>query len=247
MDDNQLLRYSRQIMLPDLDIDGQETLLGASALIVGMGGLGCPVALYLAAAGVGKLLLADDDKVDLSNLQRQIAHGMKDIGRYKTESVCESIAAINPDIEVDCLNERLTDKALAQAVSQVDIIIDCSDNFGTRFELNAASQQFKIPLVSGAAIRWEGQLAVYDPRCEDSPCYRCLYEETDDEALSCSESGVVSPLVGIVASMQALEAIKVLTHTGTPLVGKLVVLDTKTMEWRQLQLAKRQHCPVCSV
>ncbi len=246
MDDEQLLRYSRHILLPGLDVEGQEALLRSRVLIVGMGGLGCPVALYLAASGVGELHLADDDTVDVSNLQRQIAHGSADIGRGKVDSVAESIHALNSDVRVVTHSVRLSGEALAEAVAGVDLVVDASDNFTTRFALNQACYTARKPLVSGAAIRGEGQLSVFDFRREDSPCYRCLYQEADDAALNCSESGVLAPVVGIIGSMQALEALKCLSGLGEPLVGRLLLFDGINMELRQLNLRRDPACPVCS-
>jgi len=246
MNDEQLLRYSRHILLPNLDVDGQEALLRSRVLIVGMGGLGCPVAMYLAASGVGELHLADDDTVDLSNLQRQIAHGSSDVGRLKVDSVADSIGAINSDISVLKYPARLAGKALINAVAAVDLVVDASDNFTTRFALNQACYSARKPLVSGAAIRGEGQLSVFDFRRGDSPCYRCLYHEADDAGLNCAESGVLAPIVGIVGSMQALEALKCLAGVGEPLVGRLLLIDGINMELRQLKLRTDPACPVCS-
>lgn len=247
MNDEQLLRYSRQILLPDFDVDGQERLLAAKVLIVGVGGLGSPVALYLAAAGVGEIWLADHDSVDVSNLQRQIAHAQHDIGRPKTASAAEKLRALNPDIRVDGISEKLQGALLEDACNAVDLVVDCSDNFVTRFALNAACWKFGKPLVSGAAIRSEGQLLVIDPRRDDSPCYRCLYDDNAADAqLSCSENGVLAPVVGVIGTLQALEAIKVLAQFGEPAIGKLLVFDAKTLEWRSLLLKKADDCPVCS-
>ncbi len=246
MNDEQLLRYSRHILLPGLDVAGQEALLQSRVLIVGMGGLGCPVALYLAASGVGELHLADDDAVDLSNLQRQIAHGSNDIGRLKVDSVADSIGAVNSDTRLLKYPVRLGGEALQDVVTKVDLVVDASDNFTTRFALNQACYAARKPLVSGAAIRGEGQLSVFDFRRDDSPCYRCLYHEADDAALNCSESGVLAPIVGIVGSMQALEALKCLTDFGVPLVGRLLLIDGVNMELRQLNLRPDPACPVCS-
>ncbi len=246
MNDEQLLRYSRQIMLPDFDIVGQQSLLAAKVLIVGLGGLGSPVALYLAAAGVGELWLADHDSVDRSNLQRQIAHGENDIGRLKVASAADALRALNPQLHINCISEKLQDLLLQDAVRAVDLVVDCSDNFRTRFALNAACWNNKKPLVSGAAIRSEGQLLVIDPRCDDSPCYRCLYDDAvQDEQLNCSQNGVLAPLVGVIGSLQALEAIKLLANYGTPSIGKLLIFDGKTLEWRSLMLARTANCPVC--
>jgi len=245
LSDNQLLRYSRQIMLGDVDIEGQQRWLDSRVLILGMGGLGSPVAMYLAAAGVGHLVLVDDDQVEMTNLQRQIAHNTASIGQSKVESAAATLAQINPDIEVTTRAERLDEAALMEQVANVDLVVDCTDNFTTRFMLNRACVAHKKPLVSGAAIRMEGQISVYHPGVEGSPCYQCLYKEGEDEALTCSEAGVLSPLVGIIGSMQALEALKVLASIGTPLIGRLLLLDAKHMEWRSLKLSPDPECPTC--
>jgi len=246
LSDEQLLRYSRQIMLPEVEIEGQEAWLNSRVLIIGAGGLGSPVAIYLAAAGVGTLVLVDDDEVDLSNLQRQIVHTTDRIGQPKVESAKQSLQALNPTISVETIAARLEGAALNAEVAKADLVVDCTDNFSTRFALNRACVEQKTPLVSGAAIRTEGQVAVYDPRHEDAPCYQCLYREGEDEALTCSESGVLAPLVGIVGSVQAMEALKVLAGIGTPLVGRLLLLDGLRMEWRSLKLRKDPACPVCN-
>ncbi len=246
MNDEQLLQYSRHIMLDGFDVEGQQRLLDAKVLIVGLGGLGCPIALYLASAGVGELWLADFDDVDLSNLQRQIAHSRTDIGRPKVASAAEAIAAINPDTRIQCINEKLTGQFLTDAVSSVDLVVDASDNFKTRFEINKACVQAQTPLVSGAAIRSEGQVIVFNPQDDNSPCYRCLYDEgAGDENLSCSDNGVLSPLVGIIGSLQALETVKLLSQFGQTLTGKLMIFDAKIMEWRKLAVARNPQCPVC--
>jgi molybdopterin/thiamine biosynthesis adenylyltransferase len=245
LSDNQLLRYSRQIMLGDVDIEGQQRWLDSRVLILGMGGLGSPVAMYLAAAGVGHLVLVDDDQVEMTNLQRQIAHNTASIGQSKVESAAATLAQINPDIEVTTRAERLDEAALMEQVANVDLVVDCTDNFATRFMLNRACVAHKKPLVSGAAIRMEGQISVYHPGVEGSPCYQCLYKEGEDEALTCSEAGVLSPLVGIIGSMQALEALKVLASIGTPLIGRLLLLDAKHMEWRSLKLSPDPECQTC--
>lgn len=245
LSDEQLLRYSRQIMLPDVEIDGQEAWLNSRVLIIGAGGLGSPVSIYLAAAGVGTLVLVDDDEVDLSNLQRQIVHTTDRIGVSKVESARESLLALNPTISVETIAQRLEGEALNAEVAKADLVVDCTDNFSTRFALNRACVEQKTPLVSGAAIRTEGQVAVYDPRHEDSPCYQCLYKDGDEENLTCSESGVLAPLVGIIGSVQAMEALKVLASVGTPLVGRLLLLDGLRMEWRSLKLRKDPACSVC--
>ncbi|MGI3131744.1 molybdopterin-synthase adenylyltransferase MoeB [Halopseudomonas pachastrellae] len=245
MDDQQLLRYSRQILLPQIDIEGQQRLLNSRVLVVGVGGLGSPVALYLAAAGVGQLLLADPDQVDLSNLQRQVIHHAADIGRDKVASAAERVAAINPQVECRPLPSALAGAALQQAVAEVDLVLDCSDNFATRHAVNAACVQLGKPLVSGAAIRLEGQLSVFDPRREDSPCYQCLYGEGDEQALSCSEAGVVGPLVGMVGSLQALEALKLLAGFGEPLVGRLLLIDALDSRFRELRVRRDPACNCC--
>lgn len=245
LNDDQLLRYSRQIMLPEVDIAGQEAWLRASVLIIGLGGLGSPVAMYLAAAGVGRLVLVDDDQVELTNLQRQIIHSTAAIGRAKVESAKATISGLNPDTEVVAINARLDEAALEKQVAECDLVVDCCDNFTTRFAVNAACVKHHTPLVSGAAIRLEGQVAVFDSRREDAPCYRCLYRDGDEENLTCSESGVLAPLVGIIGSVQAMEALKVLATLGEPLVGRLLLLDGRHMDWRTLKLRRDPECPCC--
>lgn len=247
MNDDQLMRYSRHIMLPELDVAGQEALLAAHALVVGMGGLGAPLALYLAAAGVGKLTVADDDIVEASNLQRQIIHTTKDIGRAKVESAKESLAAINSDCEVTALETRLDGPALTQLVESADIVLDGTDNFATRYAINAACVASDTPLVSGAAIRWEGQVAVFDFRDATAPCYACLYPDTEATTdLNCADNGVASPIVGIIGSMQALEALKLLTGVGETLSGHVLVMDGKFQQWQKLRLSRSPQCPVCA-
>jgi molybdopterin-synthase adenylyltransferase len=246
MNDQQLLRYSRQIMLDDIDIEGQEKLLAARVLIIGVGGLGSPVAMYLAAAGVGHLILADFDRVDLSNLQRQIAHTTDRIGQSKVDSAAQTLGALNPDVNITCIVEILDVDSLASHISQVDVVVDCCDNFATRFAVNAACVAAKVPLVSGAAIRLEGQVSVFDNRDESCPCYRCLYEEGSEENTTCAANGVLSPLVGVIGSMQALEAIKLICGIGKTLAGKLAVFDARYSHWRELSLPKDKNCPICS-
>jgi molybdopterin-synthase adenylyltransferase len=245
MNDEQLLRYSRQLMLPQMDVDGQEKLLAAKVLVVGVGGLGSPVAMYLAASGVGQLTLVDHDKVDLSNLQRQIVHTTASIGLDKVASARQALLALNPTIVVDTINHQLEGTELAAVVAQHQVVVDCTDNFAIRFALNAACVQAKVPLVSAAAIRLEAQVSVFDPRQADSPCYRCLYEETEEADQSCARNGVLGPLVGMLGSLQALECIKVLCGIGTSLVGRLLILDALHLQWRELRLTKNPHCPVC--
>ena len=246
MNDDDLLRYSRQIMLPEIDIAGQEQLARARVLIVGLGGLGCPVAMYLAAAGVGHLILVDFDRVDLSNLQRQIAHTTNRIGQTKVESAAQTITDLNPAVALTCLSEKLDNPALAAEIEKADIVVDCTDNFEVRFQINEYCVASKTPLVSGAAIRLEGQVMVYDPSMPDSPCYRCLYQSTDDADLSCAENGVAAPVVGVIGAIQATEALKLLVGFGQSLAGYLLVFDAKTMEWRKLKLSKNADCATCA-
>jgi adenylyltransferase/sulfurtransferase len=245
MNDQQLLRYSRQIMLPQVDIDGQEKLLTAKVLIVGAGGLGCPVAIYLAAAGVGHLTIYDDDQVDFSNLQRQIAHYTDDVGVDKVISTLETIKKLNPDVIVNAHKQRLIDKQLEKEVALADVVLDCSDNFATRFAINKACVKLKAPLVSGAAIRFEGQIAVFSPGKNDSPCYNCLYADTGEEMQNCATNGVIAPITGIVGSIQALEAMKIILQIGQTLTGRLLLLDGLTMEWQTMRLKKNPSCPTC--
>ena len=245
MNDEQLQRYSRQIMVPEFDYQGQHKLLNASVLIIGLGGLGSPVALYLAAAGIGKLVLADDDVVDQSNLQRQIIHGEANVGEAKVLSAQQSIAAINSAVQVVPLAQRLDAQALHEQVKLVDLVVDCSDNLATRLAVNKSCLQLKTPLVSGAAIRMEGQVTVVDPRQNDKPCYHCLMRFTGPQDSRCSSNGVMAPVVGIVGAVQAMEAIKVIAHVGEPLVGKLLLLDAKNMHWQQFTLPKDDNCPSC--
>lgn len=246
MNDDALLRYSRQIMLGQIDIDGQERLLASHALVIGAGGLGSPVALYLAAAGVGRLTLADADEVELSNLQRQIAHGQADLGRLKAESAREAAQALNPDCHIEALTDHLEGEALARAVAAADLVLDCTDRFSSRFAINAACRKAGVPLVSGAAIRFSGQLFVSDPHDAEAPCYACLYPpgEDDDEALRCAENGVVAPLVGLIGCFQALEAVKWLSGAGTPHQG-LSTFDGLSGQWRHFRVPKDPACPVC--
>lgn len=245
MNDQELMRYSRSIMLPEVDIAGQEAWRQARVLILGLGGLGGPVAAYLAAAGVGELVLVDNDEVEASNLQRQIIHSEEACGQAKVESAAASLHAINPGVKVVTRAERLQGEALQQQVAEVDLVLDCSDNFATRFALNKACFATGTPLVSGAAIRFDGQISVYDPRDPESPCYQCLYRTGDDEALTCSESGVFPPLVGIIGSMQAMEALKLLARVGDSLTGRLLLLDGQRMQWRSLKLRPDPECPIC--
>jgi molybdopterin-synthase adenylyltransferase len=247
MQDIELLRYSRQIMLPDFDIAGQEALAAAHILIVGIGGLGSPAALYLAAAGVGSLTLCDDDEVDLSNLQRQIAHTTADIGQNKARSAQASIGAINPHVQVHVIDQRLQAEDLTAHLDNVCVVLDCTDNFESRYLINDVCWRAGIPVVSGAAIRWEGQIALFDPQTEQAPCYRCLYPNAEGEALNCAENGVIAPLVGVVGTCQALEAIKYIAGVGQSLAGYVLYFDAKYMDWRKLKLSRRAQCPICGV
>jgi molybdopterin/thiamine biosynthesis adenylyltransferase len=245
MDDNQLLRYSRQILLPQIDASGQDRLLNSTALIIGLGGLGSPAAMYLAAAGLGHLVLNDFDRVDLSNLQRQIIHGTDSLGEPKVASARRNLERLNPGIRLTTLDRRLAGRELEEAVTRTDVVLDCSDNFATRFAVNAACVKTQIPLISGAVIRFEGQLAVFTPGVRDSPCYNCLYPEQGELAESCARSGVVAPLPGIVGSLQALEAIKLLLNIGEPPQGRLLLLDALSLEWQSMKLRKNPKCPTC--
>ena len=246
MRDDQLLRYSRQIMLPAFDIEGQTRLLQSTVLIVGMGGLGSPVAMYLAAAGVGHLVLVDDDVVEISNLQRQLVHRESTVGESKVESARQTLLALNADVNITTVNQRVDTALLARLISQpVDLVVDACDNFSTRFAINKVCVQYQVPLVSGAAIRLEGQVAVFDSRQPDSPCYQCLYQGGDDEQMSCSRNGVLAPVVGVIGSMQALEAIKVLSGMGKSLCGRLLLFDAMSSSWRELRLSRDPACSAC--
>ena len=248
MDDDahdSLLRYSRQIMLPEIDAGGQQRLAESRLLIVGLGGLGSPVAMYLAAAGVGCLALSDPDTVDLSNLQRQIVHGTEAIGEHKTASAARTLASLNPLVRIEPLPRALAGDELDKQVQSADVVVDCTDNFAARFALNAACLRNPTPWVSAAAIRMEGQLTVFDPRDDASPCYRCIYAEDDEPSESCSETGILGSVVGACGALQATEAVKVLLHIGTPLVGKLLSFDARTMEWLMVRVARQPDCPAC--
>lgn len=246
MRDDQLLRYSRQIMLPDFEIDGQMRLLSATVLVVGVGGLGSPVALYLAAAGVGHLILVDHDEVELSNLQRQIVHNQKTVGLTKVESARRTLADLNSDVTVTTIHRQIDTDLLNELLSDgVDLVIDACDNFSTRFAINAACVEHRVPLVSGAAIRLEGQVAVFDSRRAVSPCYQCLYRGGDDEQMSCARNGVLAPVVGVIGAMQALEAVKILAGLGENLCGRLLLFDALTSSWRELRLPRDPACPAC--
>ena len=246
MTDDQLLRYSRHILLDEIGIEGQERLLAAHALVIGAGGLGSPVALYLGSAGVGRITLVDDDQVDLTNLQRQIAHSMARLGEDKTASAKTAIAALNPDVDVRALTLRAGPAQLDDLVASADLVLDCCDNFATRQAVNAACVRHRKPLVSGAAIRLDGQLAVFDPRDPASPCYACLFPpDSQFEETRCATMGVLAPLVGIIGSLQAAEAIKLLSGAGTVVAGRLLMLDARDMEWTPLRVPRQPDCPVC--
>lgn len=246
MQDDLLLRYSRHIMLPQIEYAGQEKLTQSHALIIGAGGLGAPVAMYLAAAGVGTLTICDFDQVDLTNLQRQIIHTTAAVGQNKALSAQATIAKLNPEVKVYAETIRLNEEALAGRISVADVVIDCSDNFATRYLLNQLCFNHKTPLVSGAAIRFEGQLSVFDFRHADSPCYHCLYPDVgDDQELRCADNGVFAPLVGMVGTAQAAEALKILLDIGRTMQGRLLLLDALSAEWRTIRLKKDPQCQVC--
>lgn len=246
MNDDQLLRYSRHILLEEIGIEGQQRILDSHALIIGAGGLGSPVALYLGSAGVGRLTVVDHDTVDLTNLQRQIAHSVERVGQPKVDSIRQAVAALNPEVRVRALAQRADTALLEQLVSQADVVLDCSDNFSTRQAVNAACVQQRKPLVSGAAIRFDGQLAVYDPRASDSPCYACVFDPRENfEETRCATMGVFAPLVGIMGSLQAAEALKLLSGAGTPLTGRLLMLDGRHMAFNEVGIPRNPSCPVC--
>ena len=244
MNDEQLLRYSRQILLPQFGVEGQERLMASTVLVVGAGGLGSPVALYLAAAGVGRLIIADFDRVDLTNLQRQILHATDRIGTAKAESARRTLHALNPEIEIVPIGRRLEGELLQEQVAASDAVVDGSDNFATRFAVNAACVAMGRPLIAGAVIRWEGQVSVYTGQPGD-PCYRCLYGNGGEVEDTCSENGILAPVAGIVGSIQATETLKVLSGVGTTLAGRLLILDALEMRFRTLTLTRDPACPVC--
>lgn len=247
MDDSQLLRYSRHLLLTEIGIDGQERLNAARVLVIGAGGLGSPVALYLASAGVGRITLADHDAVDLTNLQRQIAHDMASLGENKAASAARRMAAMNPVIEVVALAERLEGEALAARVAEADLVLDCSDNFATRHAVNRACVAYRKPLVSGAAVRFDGQISVFDLRRDEAPCYACLFpDNARDAEMRCAEFGVFAPLVGVVGALQAAEALKLLMGVGTSLSGRLMLYDALAADWRTIRLKRDPGCPVCA-
>ncbi|HYH41556.1 MAG TPA: HesA/MoeB/ThiF family protein [Burkholderiales bacterium] len=247
MDDEQLLRYSRHILLPEIGIEGQERLLAAHALVIGAGGLGSPIALYLASAGLGRITICDGDVVDLTNLQRQIVHRTESIGRPKVESARATMSSINSHVEVTAVHERLSEERLVELAGPADVVIDASDNFATRHAINRACVRQRKPLVSGAAVRFDGQVAVFDMRRPEAPCYACLFPDTDDnEDVRCAVMGVFAPITGIIGTFQAAEALKLLIGAGEALTGRLLLVDALSMELRTIKFAKDPACPVCS-
>ena len=247
MDDDDLLRYSRHLLLDDLGLEGQAKFAAAHALVIGAGGLGSPVALFLGSAGVGRITLADGDVVDLTNLQRQIAHDLSRVGEPKAMSAALSVAEINPRVEVLALNERVEGDRLDELVAGADVVVDCSDNFATRHAVNAACVRHAKPLVAGAAIVFDAQVSVYDTRRADSPCYACAFpHDAAFEDVACSTMGVFAPLVGIIGSVQAAEALKLIAGVGSSLAGRLQMLDARTMEWTELRIGRDPSCPVCA-
>ncbi|MDN4053674.1 molybdopterin-synthase adenylyltransferase MoeB [Massilia sp. YIM B02763] len=247
MNDQQLLRYSRHILLDDIGIEGQQRILAGHALVIGAGGLGSPAALYLASSGVGRITLVDDDEVDLTNLQRQVMHTTARVGQPKVASGREALLQINPEVEVVALRERLEGDRLGELVGSADVVLDCSDNFATRQAVNGACVAAGVPLVSGAAIRFDGQLSVFDVRDPASPCYACLFPpDSRFEDVACSTMGVFAPMVGIIGTMQAAEALKLLAGVGRSLAGRLLMLDGRTMEWTDIGVARNPVCPVCA-
>ncbi len=247
MDDSQLLRYSRHILLDEIGIEGQQRILQGRALVIGAGGLGSPVALYLASAGVGHITLVDDDTVDLTNLQRQIAHTTARVGLPKTESAKTAMAAINPEVAITTVIARVQGAQLEALVQACDVVFDCTDNFKTRHAINAACVKFSKALVSGAAIRFDGQISVYDLRSGKSPCYACVFPPDDAfEEVACAALGVLAPLVGIIGAMQAAEGLKLLSGAGQSLAGRLLMLDGLAMEWSEIRASRDRACPVCA-
>jgi molybdopterin/thiamine biosynthesis adenylyltransferase len=247
MDDAQLLRYSRHILLDEIGIDGQRRLLASHALVIGAGGLGSPVALYLGGAGVGRITLVDHDRVDLTNLQRQIAHTLARVGQPKAESARDAIAAVNPDVRVDAQVRRADADSLDAWVRDADVVLDCSDNFATRHAVNAACVRHCVPLVAGAAIRFDGQISVYDPRDPECPCYACVFPpDAGFDEVACATLGVFAPLVGIIGTMQAAEALKLLAGVGSSLAGRLQMLDARSMQWSEMRLTRQANCSVCA-
>lgn len=246
MKDEELLRYSRHILLPEIDAAGQQALNDAHVLIIGMGGLGCPIALYLAASGVGHITISDDDTVELTNLQRQIAHHQEDIGKPKVQSAQQKMASINPHITITTLNARLDERAFREQLKGVDLVVDATDNFASRLIINRVCVDKGVPVVFGAAVRLEGQLFVYDPRQSNAPCYECLFQNVSDSALNCAESGVAAPVVGIIGTMEAMEALRIICDIGESSAGYLQNFDARTMIWNRFKVNKRPDCAGCS-
>ncbi|CAG9170283.1 HesA/MoeB/ThiF family protein [Cupriavidus pampae] len=246
MNDDQLLRYSRHILLDEFGIEGQERLLAARALVIGAGGLGAAALPYLASAGVGHITLVDDDDVDLTNLQRQIVHTTANVGRPKVESAREAMLRINPDLDIQLMPQRVSDAELGPLVAQADVVLDCCDNFATRHAINRACLAHRVPLVSGAALRFDGQISVYDLRQPDAPCYACLFPPSEPASeAACATMGVFAPLVGMVGTVQAAEALKLLSGVGQPLAARLLMVNALTMEWTEMRLARAPDCEVC--
>jgi molybdopterin-synthase adenylyltransferase len=244
--DDQLLRYSRHLLLNEVGVQGQERILQSHVLVIGAGGLGSPVVLYLATAGVGRITLVDDDVVDVTNLQRQIAHNTADVGEYKAKSAMNKIAIINPDVQVVPILQRADESLLDRLVAEADVVIDCCDNFATRHNINAACVKHHKPLVSGAAIQFDGQITVFDSRYASSPCYACIYPpDASLEETRCATMGVFAPLVGIIGSMQAAEALKLISGAGTSLIGRLQMLDGRDMSWNEVRFKRDATCRVC--
>jgi molybdopterin/thiamine biosynthesis adenylyltransferase len=246
MNDDDLLRYSRHVLLNEIGVEGQERILAAHVLVIGAGGLGSPVALYLGSAGVGHITVVDNDTVDMTNLQRQVAHTMARVGSPKVNSIQAAIAQLNPGVQVTAIQARADAALLDDLVAQADVVLDCCDNFATRHAINAACVAHKKPLVSGAAIRFDGQISVYDPRDERSPCYACVFPaEATFEETRCATMGVFAPLVGIIGTMQAAEALKLISGAGKPLTGRLLMLDGRAMEFTEVRVGRHTGCPVC--
>ena len=245
MNDNDLLRYSRHIFLPEMDLDGQQSLLNSRVLIIGLGGLGSPVLQYLAASGIGHLLLVDDDTVELSNVQRQICHGDTDVGKSKVQSALEEIQRINPTIKTEGFEQKADAEMMQCLLPSVDLVVDCSDNFDIRYLINDACLKNKTPWVSGAAVALQGQVICFDPRLANQPCYRCLYPQASEAQVNCSTSGILAPVVGIIGTLQALEAIKIIAKIGKPILGRLQTFDALEGQWRSWGLNKDQECLSC--
>lgn len=245
MDDQQLLRYSRQIMMPEIGLEGQLRLARSRALVIGLGGLGSPIALYLAAAGVGKLILVDPDIVELSNLQRQVIHATADLERLKVASAADRLRALNPEVEVECVAQRFYTESAEALVARADVVVDGTDNAATRFIANAACLRQGKPFVFGAATRFDGQVSMFRPGQMDSPCYRCLYDDDGAEQETCARTGVIAPLLGIIGSVQALETVKLLAGIGPELTGRLLCLDGLRLEWQTIRVRRNPDCPVC--